>query len=402
MFCRSSLPLAEISRPVAISTRVTKTHCPPSSTGSFRVSLLHHRKRTLAKPLSAPRSTVPIYQCEDEEEEDNEEEQLRVEPSSVKWVEIGPEITHEQAQAIARLPPKMTKRCRALMRHIICFSPQQGNLPLLLSAWVKVMKPKRADWLSVLKETKRLEDPLFLQVFQYALLEDSFEANIRDYTNIIGAFAEQKRFQDAEATFLAMKRKGFAPDQVTLTLLVNLYSKAGRFEQAKETFGEIRFLGEPLDKRAYGSMIMAYIRAGKPEEGEMLLREMDAQEIYACKEVYKAMLRAYSLAGRPDGAQRIFDAIQLAGIVPDARLCALLIHSYCAVHQSDEAMSPNDKCVALMIGAFQEEGKLDRAVSLLMDLERDGVVTGRETSNVLTQWFRRLGLSDELEDILRS
>lgn len=82
-----------------------------------------------------------------------------------KWVEIGPGITEEQRQAIDKLPFKMTKRCKALMKQIICFNPEKGSLEDLLGAWVNVMKPRRADWLVVLKELKITEHPLYFQVW---------------------------------------------------------------------------------------------------------------------------------------------------------------------------------------------------------------------------------------------
>jgi len=47
------------------------------------------------------------------------------------------------------------------MKRIICFSPEDENLSLLLAAWVKVMKPRRADFL---KEMKRSDNPLLLEV----------------------------------------------------------------------------------------------------------------------------------------------------------------------------------------------------------------------------------------------
>lgn len=82
-----------------------------------------------------------------------------------RWVEIGHDITEEQKQAISKLPFKMAKRCKAVMRQIICFSVEKGNTSDLLGAWVKIMKPTRGDWLSVLKELKRMDHPLYLEVF---------------------------------------------------------------------------------------------------------------------------------------------------------------------------------------------------------------------------------------------
>ncbi|XVF79902.1 hypothetical protein PTKIN_Ptkin15bG0028000 [Pterospermum kingtungense] len=329
-----------------------------------------------------------------------------------KWVEIGPDITEEQKQAITKLPFKMTKRCKALMKQIICFCPEKGCLEGLLAAWVKVMKARRADWLAVLKELKLMEHPFYFEVAELALLEESFEANIRDYTKIIHGYGKQNRLQEAENILVAMKRRGFICDQVTLTTMVHMYSKAGNLKLAEETFEEIKLLGQQPDKRSYGSMIMAYIRAGMPEQGEVLLREMDSLEIYAGSEVYKALLRAYSMGGDAEGAQRVFDSIQLASISPDARLCGLLINAYQVAGQSEKAriafenmrragLDPSDKCVALVLAGFEKENKLDKALDFLLALEGDGIEVGKEASRILAQWFKKLGVVEQVELVLR-
>ncbi|XP_015902798.3 pentatricopeptide repeat-containing protein At1g01970 [Ziziphus jujuba] len=329
-----------------------------------------------------------------------------------KWVEIGPHITEAQRQAISKLSPKLTKRCKALMRQLICFSPHKASLSDLLAAWVRTMKPRRADWLAVLKELKTMDHPFYLQVAELALLEETFEANIRDYTKIIHGYGKQNRLKDAEKMLSAMKSRGFVLDQVTLTAFIDIYSKAGKLNLAEETFEELKLLGQPLDKRSYGSMIMAYIRAGMPIKGENILKEMDAQEIYAGSEVYKAMLRSYSMAGDCEGAQRVFDAIQFAGISPDVRMCALLINAYGISGQSDKArlafenmrragLEPSDKCVAVMLLAYEKENELQKALEFLMDLERDGILVGKEASETLVGWFRKLGVVKEVDTILR-
>ncbi|KAI4305050.1 hypothetical protein L6164_028440 [Bauhinia variegata] len=329
-----------------------------------------------------------------------------------KWVEIGNDITEAQKEAISKLPFNMANRCKALMKQIICFSPDKGNISDVLRAWVKIMKPTRAHWLSILKELNMMDHPLHLEVAEHALLEDSFEANVRDYTKLILCYGKQNRLKDAENTLTAMKERGFICDQVILTAMVNIYSKAGHLEQAKEYFEEIKLLGQLLDKRSYGSMIMAYVRAGMPEQGEILIREMDTQEIYAGSEVYKALLRAYSMVGETEGTQRVFDAIQLAGFTPDDKMCGLVINAYGVARQSQKArvafenmrragIKPTDKCIALVLFAYEKESKLDKALEFLIDLERDGIMVGKEASEVLARWFKKLGVVEEVELVLR-
>lgn len=96
--------------------------------------------------------------------EPREKTEIEVENPRFTWIEIRRDITEAQKEAIAQLPPKMTKRCKALMRQVICFSPHKGNLCDLLAVWVRNMKPQRADWLVVLKELKTMNHPLYLEV----------------------------------------------------------------------------------------------------------------------------------------------------------------------------------------------------------------------------------------------
>lgn len=357
------------------------------------------------KPLVAV-SNVQVQQKGSAENQANDK-------SRYKWVKIGiSDVTEEQKKAILKLPPKMINRCKALMQEVICYSPEKGSVSLLLEAWVKSMKPDRADWLAVLKELDRLNHPMYFEVAELCLLAESFEANVRDYTKIIHGYAKQNRLKEAESVFLSMKSRGLTCDQVTLTALVHMYSKAGNLKLAVDTFEEMRLLGVPLDKRSFGSMIMAYVRAGKLGQGEALLKEMEDQEIYAGREVYKALLRAYSMIGDSKGAQRVFDSLQLAGVIPDATICGLLMNAYIIAGQLSEAcitfenmrkvgIEPNDKCITLLLTAYETENNLSKALDVLMDLERDGVVLGREASELLAHWFKRLGVVGEVELVLR-
>ncbi|KAH0454468.1 hypothetical protein IEQ34_016392 [Dendrobium chrysotoxum] len=378
-------------------------------------SQLHHRSLNICKYREPFRQTCsrPSYACLFHGEVVNfEGGNVEVkEGLKLKWHDVGPELTEAQKHEISQLSPTMTNRCKAIMRRLICFSEEE-NLFLLLASWVKAMRPKRCDWLSVLKEVKRVDVSLFLEVMEYALVEESFEANVRDYTKLIDAHAKYGRLLDAQKSFQSMKTRGFLCDQVTLTVLINMYSKAGDLCHAEEAFEDIRLLKSPMDKRAYGSMIMAYIRAKKLKLAETLLKDMEAEQVFAGREVYKAILRAFSLAGDAEGAQRVFNSVQFAGIVPDSRICALLVNAYCMAGKIEGARStienmrvaglkPNDKCIALMLEAYRNKNMLDRALDFLMELERDGVAVEQEASKVLAQWLQGLGVINEVEVALR-
>lgn len=93
-----------------------------------------------------------------------------MERAKLKRVRVVPKLSEEQKRAIAQLPPKMTSRCKALMKEIVCFSAESGSVPRMLAAWVRNTKPQRADWLAVLKELERMNHSLYFEVWHFLFL----------------------------------------------------------------------------------------------------------------------------------------------------------------------------------------------------------------------------------------
>lgn len=81
-----------------------------------------------------------------------------------RWIEIGSEVTEEQKEVLDRISPKLSKRCLAVLKQVICFSPERWSLEEILASWAKIMKPRRTDWLLVLKKLKELDHPLYFAV----------------------------------------------------------------------------------------------------------------------------------------------------------------------------------------------------------------------------------------------
>ena len=81
-----------------------------------------------------------------------------------RWDTFGSDLTEPQQRAVRGLSPKLPNRCKALVARVVCLCPGDESLGALLAYWVKAMKPKRADWLLVLKELKAMESPLLTEV----------------------------------------------------------------------------------------------------------------------------------------------------------------------------------------------------------------------------------------------
>ncbi|KAH6812458.1 hypothetical protein C2S51_026220 [Perilla frutescens var. frutescens] len=191
----------------------------------------------------------------------------------LKCLRASPNLSEEQKRVISQLPPKMMNRCKSLMKETICFSAENWSLPRMLASWLK-MKPQRADWLAVLKELERLDHNLYFEMAERAFTEESFEANIRDYTKIIHGYTKQNKLREAkcalEAKFFMLKSGSSErrpPSPLALPIIGHLHLLAPIPHQALAK----------LSKR-YGPLIHLYlgsvpcIVASSPEVSKELLK----------------------------------------------------------------------------------------------------------------------------------
>jgi hypothetical protein len=64
-------------------------------------------------------------------------------------------------------------------------------------------------------------------------------------------------------------------------------------------------------------------------------------------------------------------------------------------------VKPCDKCIALVLGAYEKVNMLETALEFLTELEENGVSIGQEPSQLLAAWFRKLGVVHEVEQVLK-
>ncbi|OVA09094.1 Pentatricopeptide repeat [Macleaya cordata] len=249
-------------------------------------------------------------------------------------------------------------------------------------------------------------------IAELVLSEEPFQTNIRDYSKLIDAHAKDNRIEDAERILKKMTEKGIEPDILTITILVNMYSKANNLDRAKEAFEGLRSRGFQPDVRTYKSMIMAYVNAGQPKLGESLRRDMEAKDIKPTKDIYMALLRSFSERGDAEAADRIFSTMQYAHLQLNLESGTLLVEAYGHAGDPEQARNKfnnmirlghrlDDRCTASMIAAYEKKNLLDKALNLLLQLEKDGFEPGIATCTVLVDWLGKLQLVDEAEEMLR-
>ncbi|GAA0141091.1 hypothetical protein LIER_02315 [Lithospermum erythrorhizon] len=330
--------------------------------------------------------------------------------SQPKWEEVANKI-HEAGKNIWPQEPKpISGKSKLIMEKILTLKVEEDPSPLL-TEWSSVLQPSRVDWMNLLNLLEEKNEHLCLKIAEQVLDEESFQANIRDYSKLIDAYAQENHLADAERILKRMSENGILLDILTTNILVHMYSKAGSLDKARQFFDSLKAQGIQPDKKLYSSMIMAYISSGKPDLGESLMKDMEIRDIKPSPEIYMALLQSYSQRGNFKASQRIINAMQLAGSQPTRESCTLLIEAYGQAGDSENARSsfdnmiklghkPDDRSMASMIAAYKKDNLLDSALNLLIHHEKDGFEPGIATYTALVDWLGEMKLIDEAEQIL--
>ncbi|CAN1835636.1 Protein NUCLEAR FUSION DEFECTIVE 5, mitochondrial [Linum perenne] len=332
--------------------------------------------------------------------------------SDPKWGEVADKVNKAGEAIWPQEPKPISGKCRLVTEKILSLKPEDDPSSLL-EEWKEILEPRKVDWVALLDQLKERDTNLYLKVAELLLKESSFQANIRDYSILLNTHAEESRVEDAERILQKMNDDGIVPDISSVTSLVHMYSKAGNLDSAKQAFGSLRGHGFQPDVKVYQSMIMAYVKAGQPKVAEAsLLREMEGSGIQVPEEIYMALLASSAKFGDFSLAARISRTMNFNGFDPTLESCTLLVEAAAQAGDPDQArnefyymirigLKPDDRCIANVVAAHEKKKLLDKALNFLLELEGKGFELGISTYTVLIDWFGKMGLIDEVEQLLR-
>ncbi|KAL5711406.1 hypothetical protein ACHQM5_021866 [Ranunculus cassubicifolius] len=331
--------------------------------------------------------------------------------SDPKWAEIANTIHESEKLYVPEEPKKITGKCKLVTEQILNLT-EGDDVLTPLAEWMELLGPSRVDWFALLDKLQERNTGLYSKVSELLLDEDSFQANIRDYSKLINAYSKDNRIPDAERILEKMTTKGIQPDILTYTILVHMYSKAGKLDRAKESFEQLKTQRFEPDLQTYTSMIMAYVNAGDPKFAETLMREMESRDIKPTKDIYMALLSSFSEMGHVDCTHRISTTMQFAGLQPSVEWSTLLVEAYVNAGDYEKArknfddmqkygLKPDDRCAASLLRICYKKNFLDKALDLMLKLEKDGFKPGIQMDTIWLDWFVKLGLIDEAEEVYK-
>ncbi|CAN6252286.1 unnamed protein product [Urochloa humidicola] len=330
--------------------------------------------------------------------------------SDPKWAEVAERTAEAEAHFVPQEAKPVEGKAKKAEERLLSIDPRRGDPVPPMEEWKEEHRPKRVDWMALLERVKARNVELYLKVAEILLAEESFEANIRDYSKLIDLHAKANHVEGAEIILGKMKEKGVAPDILTSITFVHMYSKAGNLDRAKEAFEFIRSEGFKPDLKLISSMIKCYISHGEPGEADNLLKSM--KDIKPTREMYTDVIRAYAQQGKVDAAQNVHRAMHMAGIESTPELFTMSIEAYgrigdpekaCALfqHMRRSGHEPDDSSIAGVVAAYMKKNQLDQALLWLLSLEKDGLKPGVKTNLVLLDWLSMLQLVLEAEQLVQ-
>ncbi|RCV07256.1 hypothetical protein SETIT_1G229700v2 [Setaria italica] len=332
--------------------------------------------------------------------------------SDPKWAEVAERTAEAEAHFVPQEAKPVEGKAKKAEEQLLRVDPRRGDPVPAMEEWKEDLRPKRVDWMALLERVKARNVELYLKVAEILLAEESFEANIRDYSKLIDLHAKANHVEGAEIILGKMKEKGVAPDILTSITLVHMYSKAGNLDRAKEAFEFIRNEGFKPDLKLFSSMIKCYISHGEPGQADNLLNTMKGMDIKATREMYTDVIRAYAQQGMVAAAQNVHRAMHFAGIESTPELFTMSIEAYgrigdpenaCLVfqHMRRSGHEPDDSSIAGVVAAHMKKNQLDQALLWLLSLEKEGFKPGVKTNLVLLDWLSMLQLVPEAEQLAR-
>ena len=183
------------------------------------------------------------------------------------------------------------------------------------------------------------------------------------YNTMIGAFAKEKRTQDALTIFYDMKQFGIKPDKFTYTSLLKALVENGDIDGGQELMQEMKEMGVEADVVTYNTMIKALCDRLQWFRAKQLVTEMEVSGVNPNSITYGLLMNGLLKADKPGACLTLFEAA-----------CA------------DERTAPimeNVQLYTTAITAASRQGNYERAVDLVSRMKKAGVKPNLKTLTAL-------------------
>ncbi|KAL2230321.1 UNVERIFIED_CONTAM: putative pentatricopeptide repeat-containing protein, mitochondrial [Sesamum indicum] len=224
------------------------------------------------------------------------------------------------------------------------------------------------------------------------MVDHKISLNVITFNILVDAFCKEGLVKEAEDVVEIMMQRNIFPDVVTYTTLVDGYSLVGQIDKARKLLDSMPGKGLKPSIVSYSSLINGYCKNGKVEEAWGLFLEVPRQGLDYDVVTYNTMLQGLFCAGRCADGLKLFKDMHTHQLIPDVVTYNTLLNGLCMNKHIDEAFS--------FLHIMEEQGHIEEAKCLLVEMEKSGCAPGSVTYNVCIQGLLKRKLLAEAKVLL--
>jgi pentatricopeptide repeat protein len=221
------------------------------------------------------------------------------------------------------------------------------------------------------------------------------EPNVKDYGNVMRAYAALGDATGAYELMKTMRERGLEPDAVMFNMAFAISCVAGKhLDLAEEMLRMFKGNAGIVDVITYNTLMKGYVQAGRIREAFDVLKDMETSGSPPSVVTYGTLLDACINVDDMDGASSVFQMIQKSGCEMNNVLCTTLIKGFAKkgqlakainVYRSmlEQGVEPDRVMYSTLVKAFCDMKDLEGALKLFHDICEKGVLPDEVLFNTL-------------------
>ncbi|OVA10303.1 Pentatricopeptide repeat [Macleaya cordata] len=217
----------------------------------------------------------------------------------------------------------------------------------------------------------------------YIILKSGIAWDQEMYNCVINCCARALPVDELSRVYDEMLQRGYAPNTITVNVMLDVYGKARLFKKARKVFWMARKRGL-TDVISYNTIIASYGQSKDLKNMKSAVRKMEFHGFSVSLEAYNCMLDAYGKEGQIEKFRDVLRRLQESSCVSDHYTYNILINIYGEKGWIEEVagvltelkecgLGPDLCSYNTLIKAYGIAGMVEKAVAVVKEMRLNGI-----------------------------
>ncbi|PWA70080.1 pentatricopeptide repeat (PPR) superfamily protein [Artemisia annua] len=241
-------------------------------------------------------------------------------------------------------------------------------------------------------------------------------ANVFTYNNIISCLCKLDKVKEASDVFdvaldlfNTMQEKGYKPNVITYSILIDGYFRKGKSEEALGIFDQMVDLGFIPSDYTFNIVINGLCKVGQTSEASNMFKKVVEKGFNPTCMTYNSIIDGFVKEGNINSALSVYTEMHEAGITPNVVTYTSLIHGFCKCKNMDLALKMRNEmkrkgleldvtAYNALINGFRKIRDMGSARDIFNEIYEVGLSPNNAVYNSMISGFRDLDNIEEAVD----